>query len=132
MENRLCDSNVWIALLNPEDTQHEKALRRFEEAQGKGHQFFITNYIDVECISVLQRRQGFRASKEWIEFREETPTLKMIFVDTLFHEDVIEFYLLLKDSHLSFTDISLLYLSKKGFSVMTFDHRLEKAIRRQA
>lgn len=130
MENKICDSNVWIALLNPEDTQHGKALRWFEKEQGKGHQFFITNYIDLECISVIHRREGFHASKEWIEFREETPTLKMIFVDKLFHEEVIEFYLLLKDSHLSFTDISLLYLSKKGFSVMTFDHRLKKAIER--
>ncbi len=130
MANIICDSCVWIALFNPSDTQHEKAQKFFQKQEQENHQFFITNYLDIECISVLGQKAGIAATREWIAFREEAWEIKTLHIDANTHQDIVKLYLSEKNTKLSLIDISLLNFSKKGFTVVTFDQKLEKQIQR--
>ena len=130
MAEIVCDSNIWIALLNTTDSLNEKATKAIEEQEQRGNKFVINNYIDLECISVLVNRIDFKASQQWIAFRKKVDTIRTTCVREDDHQGIIELFLQLKNNHLSFTDISLIALAQQGFPILTFDQYLKRALKK--
>jgi predicted nucleic acid-binding protein len=128
MDNLFCDSNIWIALLNDKDSQHLKARELFARYEGTGVPFYYNNYIDIEILSVLLRKAGYKLSTSWIHFRSTTQGLVYTHVQRSEHDAILQLYEDLKNHKLSFTDISLLYYAKQGCRVLTFDRDLEKML----
>ncbi|GEM_PF-1827141 len=128
MDKILLDSSIWIALYDSNDQQHEKAEKLVLELEKGNIGFVINNYIDIECISVLLRNASFHVVEGWIKFRSFSQEMSFLHFDEEDHKNVTKFFLKLKNKHLSFTDVSLVYLSKNGIKVVTFDKKLEKAL----
>lgn len=120
----ILDANVWIAFLNKNDSQHEKAINVFDTIIDR---VLIPEYILVEVLNVLQ----LKASKDSIN----------TFLDVLYNSDSVEILLSNKDflycsldffrnsnyPKLSFIDQSLLCL-ENSYQIITFDKALNSAL----
>ena len=118
------DSNVWIAFLNKEDSQHGKATKLMLETKDR---ILVPEYVLIETASVLK---NYKRTAEAIEFVRTILKNVGIFLpsNTLAYETGILFCE--RKDRLSFTDSALLVLSKE-YRVVTFDRELERAIARE-
>ncbi len=119
----LLDSSVWVAYINPHDSQHGKALKLFEELDIEV--FVIPEYVLLETLSIIQMRVGKKYANNFLKFAKSEYAIilesTMYFKQTL---DIFPNY----DKKLSFVDLALVYLSKY-YEVITFDKNLQKAIK---
>jgi predicted nucleic acid-binding protein len=120
------DSNVWIALMNSKDSLHEQALGVFTVFRTSSI-FVVPSLVDSECATVLLR-SGFVSSKQWFYFRMESENFSLLQFSQQDHLLTVDLFLQLQNPKLSFVDISLLYLSQQGYTIMTFDKQLQKAL----
>jgi predicted nucleic acid-binding protein len=120
----ILDSNIWIALFYEKDTLHKKAMELFKT---NNNSFLVTNYIDLECISVLLQKVNHQASKKWIAFRK-TPDIHYHHIGQEENQEIIELFLTLQNKHLSLIDVSLLHFAQLDYQVITFDTKLQKVI----
>jgi len=60
------DTSALYALMAPEDSQHQAAVSCFEGLGEEGAVLVSTNYILLECVSLLQRRHGFERAKRFL------------------------------------------------------------------
>lgn len=130
MDRCICDTNIWVALFDTKDTQHEKAKQLMQELIDGVQYLYITNYIDLECIAVLIRKVGFHKTEEWIQFRSNSNNIHFLHMDEEDHKSMTHTFLKLQNIHLSFVDISLVHLARNGFTIKTFDKKLQKALQR--
>lgn len=124
----ICDSNIWIAAFNKDDSQHKKATALLRDLQQQPGYFIIPNYIDLECVSLLTVRSSFEIAELWKQFRNTTTHCQFLFFDPEDHHNIIQLHFKTKKRYLSCIDISLLYLKKNGYQVYTFDKKLKKIL----
>ena len=62
------DTSALYALMMPEDTHHQAAQACFESLQVADTMLVSTNYILLECATLLQRRHGMEAAKRFGDF----------------------------------------------------------------
>ena len=120
----ILDSNILIALFNPEDTQHAKAKKFMEKIQGT---VVLPEILISEICTVLSQRLTKKAADQFIDIVKSNENIEILFLKSNF-ENVLTFYQDTKKEGLSFIDIYLLQLSK-NFIVHTFDKKLDKAIK---
>ena len=60
------DTSALYALMAPEDSKHQAAVSCFEGLQAEGAVLVSTNYILLECVSLLQRRHGFERANRFL------------------------------------------------------------------
>ena len=60
------DTSALYALMAPEDLNHHAAVACFEELQSIEGALVSTNYVLLECASLLQRRHGFERAKSFL------------------------------------------------------------------
>jgi len=79
------DTSAFYASLTPEDPHHQKA-RRFLQRLDEIHADLVTtNYILLECASLIQKRQGFSQAKTFLH--DTSNIFEIIWVDKQLHED---------------------------------------------
>jgi len=117
------DSNIWIAYLNKSDSTHKQALKLFQETNTKD--ILITEYLLLEIATVLKQIQGYEFAQRFIQLiiDENIPFLE----SKKFYPQTLLLFQSLKESKLSFVDVSLLHLSKK-YKIKTFDNDLGKRL----
>ena len=57
------DTSALYALMVAEDVHHQAAVSCFEELRVLDAKLVSTNYVLLECASLIQRRQGFESAK---------------------------------------------------------------------
>lgn len=123
--NVIFDSNVWIAFLNKEDSQHEKAVQIFQENEDK---VVIPEYVVLEVSSVLQIRANQSLANKFLQKISQSTNVEILLsTQELFLATNVLFQSQ-KKGKLAFTDYALLALSEK-INVITFDVNLQKAIK---
>ena len=123
--NVIFDSNVWIAFLNKEDSQHEKAVQIFQENEDK---VVIPEYVVLEVSSVLQIRANQSLANKFLQKISQSTNVEILLsTQELFLATNVLFQSQ-KKGKLAFTDCTLLALSEK-INVITFDLNLQKAIK---
>ena len=119
----LLDSSVWIAYINPYDSQHEKALKLFKNLDIEV--FVIPEYVLLETLSIIQMCVGKKYANNFLEFAKSEDAI--ILESSMYFKSVLEIFPG-RSKKLSFVDLSLLYLSKY-YEVISFDKSLNKAIK---
>ena len=128
-DHALLDSNVWIARLNREDSQHAKAAAVFEEMKEQERVIILPEYVIVEVCTIVAMRSGKVAVGNFLRTARDNALVTILPSSPPFLEQVMDLFVERKDKHLSFVDVSLLVLSR-SYTVLTFDRTLEKEIKK--
>jgi predicted nucleic acid-binding protein len=119
------DSNVWIGYFNIDDTTHTKAVNYFKKhSQGT---VVLTEYVLLEIATVLKQKIGPVQTHKIITTILQTESIELLPSSEYFDATLAQF-LTMKDTHLSFVDVSLVVLSV-DFKVITFDKKLVSKIK---
>jgi predicted nucleic acid-binding protein len=117
----LLDSSVWIALFLDFDIQHAKAKQFFSRFTGT---CVVPYCVISEVTTVLTYKHSRQQADNFLDYLETDASVQLI-ENELSRE--MDFYRSSVRSKISFTDGSLLHLSKKlGIKLVTFDQQLEK------
>lgn len=128
MDKIVLDTNIWVSYVDRKDILHQEATILIEKELEKKSFFVLPNYIDVECITVLNRRATFTDSLRWMEFRETADRIERLTFSDEDHDQICLLFSVLKKHRLSLTDVSLIYLSRLGYGIHTFDAELRKSL----
>jgi predicted nucleic acid-binding protein len=124
----ILDSNIWIAYLNKNDSQHSQAVSVFNKIEDN---ILITEYIILEVATVLAMRADKQIADAFIDLVMKNQDIKVLSSSKIFFNKTLGHFLKYKKSNLSFVDISLLALSK-NYQVFTLDKELKKEINNKA
>ncbi len=122
----ILDSNVWIAYLNTNDSQHKKAKKVFETTAAP---IILPEYVIAEVTTVLAYHAGKETANQFLHIAQHNTDIKILLTEHTFFLKIIEAFMQTSSKTLSFIDISLLVLSHR-FPVITFDNALAKAIQK--
>jgi predicted nucleic acid-binding protein len=118
------DANIWIALLNVEDSQHEKSLVVFESTN---ESILLPEYVLVETLNVLTQKAGKKIADAFLSMVFASDQIEVGFSSKNFLLRVVQSFLANDHAKLSFVDQGLLYLSQ-FHKVITFDKNLAKKL----
>lgn len=121
------DTNIWIGLLNVEDSQHTKSLVIFESAK---ESILLPEYILVETLNVLTQKAGKEIADKFLSMVFSSDQIEIGFSSKNFLMRIVQSFLTNKNAKLSFVDQGLLYLSQ-FHKVITFDKNLNKNLAKQ-
>jgi len=105
------DTNVLCGLYNNKDTLHEKSKKTIISL--KESKFAISNFILIECYTVISQRTSKERS---ISFREYILTHflhKIFWIDRKMEDDTWRIFKSIKDKNFSYIDASILAVMKK-------------------
>ena len=123
----LLDSNVWIALYNPNDSSHQRSKADFEKIASEHQRIVISDHVLSEVFTHILYRFG---RQDALAFLDEVLNNPEILIHTLNSGDIREISEEIAHSKpkLSFTDEVLRFLSDRyGYWLLTYDKDLAKA-----
>ena len=120
----ILDSNVWIAFLNADDSQHVRAEKVMKSVLNE--QIGIPEYVIVEVCNVIAAKAGQASARAFLNAISENEQFSILFAGVEFYHSVSSFFIERELSGLSFVDVALLFLAQEH-KVITFDKRLGKA-----
>ena len=116
----LIDSSVWIALFLDFDTQHTKAVRVFPTLTGTTYAPYC---VIGEVATILAYKHSKTQADSFLKYLEDNSGVVLLDDNA---EDEIAFYKSFNHK-MSFTDASLIFLSKKlNAELVTFDQQLTR------
>ncbi len=118
------DSNVWVASIIEKDLLHKKAKQVLLKHSGV---FFLTDHIVAEVITVLKKYKALNEAKNFTLHVFGSDDFVVI-PSTVYFDETIEYFVNSNDNKLSFTDMSLIVLSKK-YKIISFDKDLNKKLK---
>lgn len=121
----ILDSNIWIALLNEEDSQHQRAANLLNRIEAS---ILIPEYVIIEVCTILLIKAGKKISSLFLDTILDNRDIAIQLSNPVFFTAVISEFKNNQQPNLSFVDISLLYLAQQH-EVLTFDTNLQKAIK---
>jgi predicted nucleic acid-binding protein len=120
------DSNVWIAYFHTKDSQHSQAVTELQKYQSAT--IILTEYVLLEIATLLKQKIGQAKARAIIGALVQTENIEVL-PSVAFFSETLGSFLSKDDKHLSFTDLSLLHLSKKT-PIITYDKKLAAAIKK--
>ena len=119
----LLDSSVWIALFLTFDTNHTKAAKLIKTIP---RPIFVPYGVVAETATVLTYKHSKAQANRFLEYLASNSDIVLLNNDV---NEELRFFKAL-NRPLSFTDVSLIYLSQKlGLSIVTFDKQLARILR---
>jgi predicted nucleic acid-binding protein len=120
------DSNIWIAFFHQSDQTHQKAVAIFKEVGME--KVILTEYVLLETATVLKQRGGHALVLDFLQTVYKSGTVEIL-SSSFFYEETMILFESLQEKHLSFVDVSLLYLSRE-YTVLTFDRHLKRLMKK--
>ncbi len=120
----ILDSNVWVALLNKDDSQNLKAEKIIGTINEK---IIIPEYVVLETVSVLSIRVSKKAADNFLEFITENKEIVILNSSQELFDNAVDIYRKIVGNKLSFVDVYLLSLSG-SYQIITFDRELQKRL----
>ena len=127
----ILDSDVWIAFLNTQDSQHKKALKVFSQIEKSTDILVVPEYVVLEVVTVLRRLVSAKMASLFIKTLTQDKYIHVLPSNLKLFKSACSATYNTAQPKLSFTDITLLELSHK-MSVTTFDRALARAITNKA
>ncbi|MFA5945795.1 MAG: type II toxin-antitoxin system VapC family toxin [Patescibacteria group bacterium] len=118
------DANVWVALLNANDSLHAKAKSVEQKAK---RPILLPEYIAVEVCNVLTQRAGKITADRFLEV-VTGGDVELLYAGKDTFSATCSLSRQITHKKLSFVDVFLLLLSKEH-DVITFDKALIKAMK---
>lgn len=128
------DSNFFVALFNPDDSQYTKAIKFSKYIDKENTSLVISNYIFLEIVTVLSQRRGKTVGNAVGDYLMVPPNI-IIQIDEELHQQTWDIFKTLKNKDISFVDCSTIAVMKaEGISrLLTFDQdhfkKLQKVYR---
>lgn len=121
------DTSALYALIMPEDGHHQAAQACFEDLRLADASLVSTNYILLECTSLIQRRQGFEAARSFLI--QATKLLDIVWIEQAQHEHAVILWSKSGRRALSLVDcVSFWVMRDQGLRhVVAFDAHFEEA-----
>jgi len=116
------DSNFFVALFNPADSQHQKA-RTVSNQLSKDNSIVISNYIFIEVTTVLSQRVNREVSILAGKYLINTVEIEIIYINTTLHEHSWQIFQQIKKKNMGLIDASILAtMATEGITeLLTFD-----------
>jgi predicted nucleic acid-binding protein len=119
----IVDSSVWVALFLDFDSLHKKAAEIFSDINDK---IYLPYCVLSETATVLTYKHSKNQADNFLEFISSNSDIILINNDVI---NEIDYYKEI-DKKISFTDSSLIYLSKKyDLLLITFDKQIISLIK---
>lgn len=117
------DSNFFVALFNPEDSQHQKAKTISAKFPKSDFSFIISNYIFLEITTVLSQRIGREVSILTGKYLLDTAEIEIIHINTILHERSWQIFQQIKKKDMGLIDASNLAImaTEEVRDLLTFD-----------
>jgi len=126
------DSNFFIALFNPPDTLHQKAVAISRKIKKEKPRLYISNFIFLEVVTVLSQRVNRKTAITLGQHFLKDEQLKIINVNKQLNTFTWEIFKEIKKKNISFVDCSILAAMKtEGIKkLLTFDKKDFTSIKR--
>lgn len=117
------DSNFFVALFNPNDTQYAKALKISKYLDKNKIKLIISNYVFLEIVTVLSQKRGKKVSIDVGEYLQNVTNIKIIHIDEGLNQQTWNTFCAVQNKNISFVDCSTVVLMKaEGIEkLLTFD-----------
>ncbi|MBI4227177.1 MAG: PIN domain-containing protein [Candidatus Omnitrophica bacterium] len=96
------DTSALYASLAPEDAQHDAARQALQRLAEDEAELVTTNYVLLECASLIQRRHGFAPAKAFLAKAGET--LDTVWIDAPLQQAAITIWTRAQSRQLSLVD----------------------------
>ena len=124
------DTSAVIAYLDAEDRRHAEANATFDWLR-RADSLVTTNYVEVECLAVCQRRLGREAAGALID--ELLPVLEMIWVTPQIHAVAVAAYRSGRNAASLVDEVSFAVMRSRGISeAFAYDDDFDRAGFRRA
>jgi uncharacterized protein len=120
------DTSAFYALLDRDDSVHQKARKVWADLLGAEHTLVTSNYILIETFALLQNRIGMEAVRGFHD--DLLPLISVEFVSSGLHRSGISSFLSASRRSLSFVDcISFEIIRTLGIkTVFAFDQHFKE------
>jgi predicted nucleic acid-binding protein len=121
------DTSAFYALSSSSDQDHLRAKESLRKLIERNAEFVSTNYILLECVSLLQRREGLDIAKRFVEKVIETVTI--LWIDEAQHKRAWDYWNKAWKRDLSLVDCaSFVAMKEEGIKeAFAFDKQFEEA-----
>lgn len=121
------DTSALYALGSLSDEYHSKAKAILKELLKKDREFITSNYILLETISLLQRRQGLGVANRFIE--KVSGNVSVLWIDETLHKNAWDYWKKCWQGDLSLVDCSsFVLMHNEGIKeAFTFDKQFKRA-----
>lgn len=126
MKTVFADTHYFIAMLNPIDVAHGRAMAFTHDFRG---QYVTTREVLVELADGLSGVASRLAAGQFIEDIRNNKAMRIIWSDEALFDDGYALYLARPDKEWSLTDcISFVVMTREGITeALTGDHHFEQA-----
>lgn len=120
------DTSAFYALLDRDDSSHDKAKKRWADLLASENVLVTSNYVLVECFALIRNRLGMEAVRGFQE--DIMPLVNIEFVDSGVHKAAISALLASSRRRLSLVDcVSFETMRALGLkSVFAFDQHFKE------
>lgn len=121
------DTSALYAMLSADDLNHYAAVRCFEQLHDVHATLVSTNYIVLECASLIQRRRGFEHASTFLT--KAAGMLEMIWIAAEEHQQTVALWTAAKSRALSLVDCSSMAVMRtRGLHrIVAFDRQFAQA-----
>lgn len=121
------DTSALYAMLSADDLHHDAAVRCFEMLHDEQATLVSTNYVVVECASLIQRRRGFEHASTFLVKAGEI--LEMVWIDADEHRQTVALWTAAQSRALSLVDCSSIAVMRAhGLRrIVAFDRQFAQA-----
>lgn len=122
-EQVFADSNYFIALSNPSDSLHQRAIEVSSRIDARETPLVISNFIFLEVVTVLARKRGGSAAEEAGAYLLSASFITRIHIDEWLQKETWEIFRNTASENISFVDCSVLaVMGTEGITkLLTFD-----------
>lgn len=120
------DTSAFLAILNPDDKNHQEAKKKWEELLFQSERLVCSNYVLVETMVLIQNRFGMKVVRAFQE--DIVPILAIKWVDESIHQSGVTGVLIAYRRELSLVDcVSFDIMRRLGIKrAFVFDRHFEE------
>jgi len=123
----IIDSCVWIALYDPNDRQHNKAIRVFKNIEKHQREIVVHALVVIETLSIIKYKKIVGNDLEQIRINLVDNRINNYVSQIIVEPDKNNWRLLEADNKMGLVDILLLdYCIKNNLELVTFDKHLDE------
>ena len=132
-ERVFVDTNYFVALFNPSDTLHARAIRIGKEIDAAGVRLVMSNFIFLETVTILAQRRGKDTAREAGKYLLDGGGIEIIHLDEVLQRSSWAIFRELREKNMSFVDASIIAILKAEdmSRLITFDRADFKKLARR-
>ncbi len=122
------DTSFLVSFYLSEDINHRKALKLAEE--NAQEMMLLSEIILFETLTVLNYKAGIARAREAHDELLGNKSIRFFNLSEIEKNEILELFFAQENSKLSYADISVIYMAKRGKAkILTFDEVILKLMR---